>query len=181
MVDYSEVMALAVGSTGKVTAHNLSQFASTASAKPAWDAMLKRNKNMSLLLQQFGDFNPAIKDYDFAMLHLIYHDTYWESERFCIARINPRKFVAKLFASMKSGGVVAVIDHAGGEGETRDVVDKYHRINPDIVKADFLTAGFTLEGESNLLENIQDKHNINVFDASIRGKTDRSVLKFRKP
>ena len=32
-----------------------------------------------------------------------------------------------------------------------------------------------------MLRNKDDDHNLKVFDAKIRGKTDRAVLKFRKP
>jgi predicted methyltransferase len=38
-----------------------------------------------------------------------------------------------------------------------------------------------LEGESDMLRNPADNHSLNVFDDQIRGKTDRFVLKFRKP
>jgi len=49
------------------------------------------------------------------------------------------------------------------------------------VKADFEKAGFKLEGESDLLKNAADDHSLLVFDDKIRGKTDRFILKFRKP
>ena len=32
-----------------------------------------------------------------------------------------------------------------------------------------------------MLRNPADDHSLNVFDAKIRGKTDRFVFKFRKP
>ena len=49
------------------------------------------------------------------------------------------------------------------------------------MKADFLRAGFVLDGESDLLKNPADDHTINVFDEKIRGQTDRFIFKFRKP
>ena len=52
---------------------------------------------------------------------------------------------------------------------------------PAVVKADFEKAGFVLEATSDLLRNPDDDHSKLVFDPSIRGKTDRFVLKFRKP
>ena len=42
-------------------------------------------------------------------------------------------------------------------------------------------AGFILDGESNELANPEDDHTKGVFDPEIRGKTDRYVLRFRKP
>jgi predicted methyltransferase len=61
------------------------------------------------------------------------------------------------------------------------VVEKLHRIDPAVVKADFQRAGFVLEAESDLLKNSADDHSLNVFDENIRGKTDRFIFKFRKP
>ena len=60
-------------------------------------------------------------------------------------------------------------------------MEKVHRIDPAVVKADFLRAGFVLEGESDLLKNPADDHSVNVFDEKVRGKTDRFIFKFRKP
>ena len=42
-------------------------------------------------------------------------------------------------------------------------------------------AGFVFEGESAVLANPADTHDILVFDEKIRGKTDQFVYKFRKP
>ena len=61
------------------------------------------------------------------------------------------------------------------------MVEKLHRIDPAVVKADFLRAGFVLEAESDMLKNPADDRSLNVFDDKIRGKTDRFMFKFRKP
>ena len=66
-------------------------------------------------------------------------------------------------------------------GDTRASVEKLHRIDPAVVKADFQRAGFVLEAKSDMLKNPADDHSLNVFDDKIRGKTDRFVFKFRKP
>jgi predicted methyltransferase len=83
---------------------------------------------------------------------------------------------------MKPGGVIGVIDHvANPGGDTRATVEKLHRIDPDVIKADFQRAGFVLDGTSDLLRNPADDHSLLVFDPNIRGKTDRVVVKFKKP
>ena len=48
-------------------------------------------------------------------------------------------------------------------------------------RADFERAGFVFDGESDLLRNPQDDRSVNVFEPSIRGRTDRFVYRFRKP
>lgn len=121
-------------------------------------------------------------EYDFMIMNLDYHDVYWESAERKIPRMNPDEWLQRLHAAMKPGAVVGIIDHAANPGgDTRAVVDKLHRIDPAVVRADFERAGFVLEGESDMLRNPADDRTTNVFDKSIRGKTDRFVFKFRKP
>lgn len=178
---YSEIIGAAVGSNGSVVAVNPPQFVSSDAAKAKWAGVTSRQPNVSLFQTQLGDYTPDENQYDFAMMHLIYHDLYWESEKFKVARMNPDAFLLRLFTGMKSGGVVAVIDHVGGEGETRAVVEKTHRINPNDVKSDFAKAGFVLEAESSIFINSDDDLEKNVFDPAVRGKTSRFAFRFRKP
>jgi len=82
---------------------------------------------------------------------------------------------------MKPGGIVGVIDHVANPGDTRENVEKFHRIDPATVKADFEKAGFKLAGTSDILRNPADDHSLLVFNPQIRGKTDRFIYKFVKP
>ena len=50
-----------------------------------------------------------------------------------------------------------------------------------IVIAELEGAGFVFGGESNELANPEDDHTKGVFDPEIRGRTDRYVMRFRKP
>ena len=120
--------------------------------------------------------------FDFAMINLNYHDTYWQSDRFHFPRMDPAAFLRTVFQSLKPGGTIAVVDHvANPGGDTRAVVEALHRIDPATIRADFERAGFVFDGESNILRNPQDDHTKLVFDPSIRGHTDRVVYRFRRP
>ena len=119
--------------------------------------------------------------YDFMLINLDYHDVYWESAKYGVKRMEPDQFLKAVFDGMKPGGIVGVIDHVGVPGDTRQTVEKFHRIDPAVVKADFERAGFKLEAESDLLRNPADDHSLLVFDEKIRGKTDRFIYRFRKP
>lgn len=178
---FSEIMGAAVGASGSVVAVNPPPFVSSDAAKAKWAGISARQPGVSLMPSQLADFTPEPNGYDFAMMHLIYHDLYWESEKFKMSRMDPAAFLTKLYAGMKPGGVVAVIDHVGNAGDTRAVVEKTHRIDPVTTKADFEKAGFVLEAESKIFANPDDDLEKNVFDPSIRGKTDRFAMKFRKP
>ncbi len=178
---YSEIMGRAVGPDGSVIAVNPPQFVSSEQSKEKWASVVARQPNVTMVPSQLPDYKPAANSVDFAMLHLIYHDFYWESERFNFDKMDPAVVLANLYAGMKPGGVVAVIDHVGPSGDTRAVVEKTHRIDPATARADFIKAGFVLDGESEMFVNPDDDLAKNVFDPAVRGKTSRFVMRFRKP
>ncbi|OYY75626.1 MAG: methyltransferase [Sphingomonas sp. 28-62-20] len=179
---YTEIMARVVGPKGHVTAYEPVQFMPTDDkGKAVWSSLIARNANVTQTAYPFDAFAAAPASLDFAMLHLVYHDLYWESEKFKVPRTDPAAFLATLYKAMKPGGTVAVIDHVALPGDTRATVEKMHRIDPATVKADFATAGFVLEAESDVLKAAEDDHSKLVFDPAVRGKTDRFVFRFSKP
>lgn len=177
---YSEIMAKAVGPKGKVTAWNPEAFVGEK-AKEKWAGLAARNANLTHFTTAFDGFDAPAKSYDFALFHLVYHDFYWQSEEYKVPRTDPAIMLKKLYAAMKPGGIVGVADHVGGKGDTRETVDKTHRIDPEVVRADFTRAGFKLVSESQHLRVTGDDYSKSVFDPALRGKTDRFVFKFKKP
>jgi predicted methyltransferase len=86
-----------------------------------------------------------------------------------------------IFNSLKPGGLYVVLDHSAEAGSALRDTNKLHRIDADVVKKEVTDAGFEFVGASTLLANSSDARTANVFDPSIRGKTDQFILKFRKP
>lgn len=175
---YAEIMAQVVGPKGSVVAVESQSFIDEK-AKAAIEALTTREPNVTTVPSLAGAL--AANSYDFAMIHLTYHEFYWESEEYHVPRTDPNIVLAGLFRAMKSGGIVSVVDHVGPAGDTRAIVDTLHRIDPEIVKADFAGAGFVLEAESDLLRLPSDDHTKMVFDPAVRGRTDRFAFRFRKP
>jgi len=176
---WAEITARAVGPKGRVTIWQPKQFY----GQKTYDnymALKAKQPNVWLRVSPFEAPDLPGK-YDFMLINLDYHDVYWESAKNGIVRMDPDQWLKVIYDSMKPGAVVGVIDHVANPGDTRETVEKYHRIDPSVVKADFKRAGFVLEAESNMLRNPADDHSLNVFDEKIRGKTDRFVFKFRKP
>jgi predicted methyltransferase len=58
--------------------------------------------------------------------------------------------------------------------------EKLHRIDPAVVKTQVTAAGFTFDGESDVLRNPDDNHILLVFKKEIRGHTDQFAYRFRK-
>lgn len=91
------------------------------------------------------------------------------------------KFDAAVFKMVKPGGVFIVIDHVAKPGTSAADAKTWHRIDPEIVKAQVIAAGFNLESQSSILTNPADLHDAPVFAPTIRGRSDQFVMKFRKP
>lgn len=178
---YADIMARAVGPAGAVIAWEPENFYGEK-AKAGWAELTGRVPNARLMVSPATSFALAPDSLDFVLMHMVYHDWYWQSDEYKFPRLDPAAMLAKVYAATKPGGIVGVVDHvASAGGDTREVVDKLHRIDPATVRADFERAGFVLEAQSELLANPADDHSKLVFDPSIRGKTDRFVYRFRKP
>jgi predicted methyltransferase len=178
---WAEIMAPAVGPKGHVTVWQPTQFLNPERQK-AFDEFAARQGNVSLISSPFEAPKLPAKAFTFAIINLDYHDTYWESSERKIPRMDPNVWLKTLYAAMKPGGIVGVVDHVAlPNADTRATVEKMHRIDPDVIKADFKRAGFQLVASSDMLRNPADDHTLLVFDPKIRGKTDRAVFRFRKP
>jgi predicted methyltransferase len=178
---WAEILAGAVGSKGKVTAFEPAQFYTTPDEQKALAALQARRPGIVLVRYRFEAFAAAPASFDFAMMSLNYHDLYWESAQYKIPHTDPAAFLRTLYAAMRPGGIVGIVDHVGPAGDTRAIVDKLHRIDPTTVKADFKAAGFLVDGESPILANPADNHSKLVFDPAVRGHTDRFLFRFPKP
>ncbi|HEX8193683.1 MAG TPA: methyltransferase domain-containing protein [Allosphingosinicella sp.] len=179
---YADIMARAVGPEGLVVGWNGASFMRRDTIRTALADVRARNPNTAF----YGTPQDALafpaESFDFVMFHLVYHDAYWESAQFGVPRHDPNDVVRAIWNAVKPGGIVAVVDHvAAPGGDTRAVVEAVHRIDPAVVRADFERAGFVLEAQSDMLRNPEDNYTVNVFDAAIRGRTDRFVYRFRKP
>lgn len=90
-------------------------------------------------------------------------------------------FNQAIFHVLKPGGYYVVVDHAAAKGQGLKNTEDLHRIDPATVKAEVEKAGFVLDQESSLLASSADDHTLKVFDPAVKGKTDRFMLRFKKP
>ena len=178
---WAEIMAPAVGPAGSVVVWNPTQFTNDK-RKTEFAEFAAKQPNVAMISSRMETPLLGTNRYDFLIMNLDYHDVYWQNAERNIRRMEPDPWLKALYTAMKPGAVVGVIDHvAAPGGDTRAVVEKLHRIDPAVLRADFERAGFVLEAQSDLLRNPADDHSLLVFDDKIRGKTDRAVFRFRKP
>jgi predicted methyltransferase len=178
---WAEITGRAIGPKGHVTVWQPQQFY-TQKTYDTYQAVQAKEPNVWLRMSPMEAPDLPAGKYDFMLINMDYHDIYWENAKRGIVRMDPDQWLKTIYAAMKPGATVGVIDHvANPNDDTRATVEKYHRIDPNVVKADFKRAGFQLVATSDMLRNPADPHDVLVFDPSIRGKTDRFVFKFRKP
>ena len=176
---WAEITAPVVGPKGRVSIWQPRQFYDQK-AYDQFTAFKAAHPNAWMRVSPFEAPDFPANAYDFMLINLDYHDVYWTSEKRGIPKMDPDAWLKSVYGAIKPGGIVGVIDHVAAPGDTRETVQKLHRIDPATVKADFKRAGFKLEAESKLLANPADDHSLLVFDPTIRGTTDRFLFKFRK-
>ncbi|WP_435418891.1 methyltransferase domain-containing protein [Parerythrobacter aurantius] len=174
---YSALLADLVGPQGMVYAVNPLSF----HRADAWDARLRADGNIRTLVTDARAMQLAPGSVDSIFAHLVFHDLYFESERFKFSRLDVDFMLANWFAAVKPGGTVIIVDHVGPPGDTRQIVNDVHRIDPATVIRDMTRAGFRLVGQSDVLRRSNDDLSKSVFDEQLRGKTDRFIMKFQKP
>lgn len=121
----------------------------------------------------------AMQPADVLWLHLFYHDLHtalMQSKGATAADFN-----RAVFERLKPGGSYVIVDHAAAAGTGTSDTPSLHRIDPASVREEVEAAGFVLDAQSALLANKDDPHSIKVFDASIKGETDRFAYRFLRP
>ena len=164
----SQLLALAVGPTGIVWAQTPNPGA----------ALQKRmadhpQANLVVVARPFDDPVPAeAGNLDLITIVLNYHDiSYLPVDR---AKMNQ-----KLYAALKPGGRLVVIDHSALKGTGISAGKTLHRIDEDVVLTEVKQAGFVLDAEGDFLRNPADKRDESSNQPKV--PTDKFALRFVKP
>ncbi len=172
---YSSWLLSAAVCSGSVDSHNPPDWAASDAAKAGRAAMTAARPNIHLVTSDFTAVPVPAQPYDVIFIGTIYHDTFNETGADAV------KMDKALFAALKPGGMVVVIDHNAPAGSGTADTNTLHRIDKAVVLKNFADAGFTLVSDSTALANTADTRALKVFDPAIRGHTDRMALVFKKP
>jgi len=164
----SQLMALAVGPSGVV-------WAQAPRPGPTLTKRLEEHPQANLIIvtRPFDDPVPQeASKLDLVTLVLNYHDiTYLPVDR---ARMN-----RSLFAALKPGGHLVIVDHSGRSGTGISEGKTLHRIDEAVVLSEVRQAGFVLEAEGDFLRNPADPRTESSNEPKV--PTDKFALRFVKP
>jgi len=169
---YATLLLSAAVCGGSVDSQNPAAWDKDAAARAA---LAQSRPNIHLVESDFDKVPVPATPYDAVFIGTIYHDTY------NIPGANGAAMDRNLYATLKPGGLVIVVDHAAPAGSGVSDTNTLHRIDKQVVLDDFKAAGFDLVADSHALANPADDHTLKVFDPAIRGHTDRFALVFKKP
>ncbi len=169
---YVELLSQRVSSRGKVYAHNSPFVLERFAEKPISERLARPALRNATRLDSKLDDPRLPSDLDAVLIVLFYHDTFWQ-------KVDRARMNAAVFSALKPGGAYGVVDHHAAPGSGQRDVKNLHRVDRKLVEQEILAAGFELEAESDILHHPDDDRTTNVF--KMRGKTDRFVLRFRKP
>lgn len=174
---YTEVLSIAVGPEGRVYAQNNEYVLKLRDGvnEKSMSARLANGRlpNVERRDEGIQKVGLAPGSVDAAITALNLHDL-----------MNSRgpevtgDFLAVVHAFLKPGGIFGVIDHDGDPDEDNK---ELHRIPEEDARRVLEAAGFEIEATGEMLRNPEDDHTKNVFAPGLRGKTDRFVLRLRKP
>jgi predicted methyltransferase len=178
---YSEILSYVVGPEGSVTAHSNEAYAQYVGEEVLTRYAGDRLPNVKMLMAENNELSLTENSFDAIILILTFHDIFYVDANSGWAKIDGPKLLAELFKGVKPGGVVGIVDHYAAAGASRETGNTLHRVDPAIVIEDMEAAGFVADGKSEILRNADDDYAKNMADPTVRGKTDRFVMRFVKP
>ena len=173
----TEMMSAAVGGDGKVYSQNTEQVLRTY-ADGYYDRTMAerlandRLPNVVLYLREYDDLG-LDNEVDVAFLGNLLHDFYYRD-----GEDNAIAFLESIYAALKPGGVLGVMDHVGLEGANNA---RLHRMTPALARDLLEKAGFEIDAESELYASSEDDYTLMVYNDAVYLKTDRFLYRARKP
>jgi predicted methyltransferase len=178
---WSELIARAVGPTGSVTLVNNPGYFYFSKEGLKERFAKGRLKEIKQRVVETGNMDLGTAQYDMIVIFMGYHDLYWVDESNGWPKIDAGAVLDQLNRALKPGGKLLIVDHAAREGTGSSAATSLHRIEEAFAKKDITSHGFAFEKDWPGYRNSADNHSKEVFDPSIRGKTDRFTHLYRKP
>jgi predicted methyltransferase len=177
---YTEILSQVVGERGHVLLVN--NFPYYLYAKDDYTARFAdgRLPNVERSLVESCNLELAPDSLDAALVVMSYHDLYTYDPKDGWPRIDAAHFLEQIRRAVRPGGAFLIVDHAARAGTGKSSAQELHRIDEEFAIRDIESHGFRLEKRWDGLRNPADDRAKPVFDAAIRGHTDRFVHLYRR-
>lgn len=152
---YSSIIGPAVGPGGRVTAVVHPDDLTEPARRAAVSDLIARVPGLSIVADPSAAVRVVPGSLDFVLMDRVYREM-------------PSAFVGELFAALRPGGIVGVVDVAAGPG----------LIDEGVVSSVFWRAGFVFDSESNVLRTASAQSRP---DSDKPAEVERFILRFRKP
>lgn len=177
---YSEILSRVVGPQGHVLLVNNPPYDAYAKKGIAPRLAGGRLANVDYRIVPTTAMDLGTSQLDGALIVMSYHDLYVADPDQGWPAIDASQFIDQVATALKPGAVLLIVDHAARVGSGKADAQGLHRIDEAYARADFESHGFDFVARSDVLRNPDDDHDRNVFDAAIKGRTDRFVHVYRK-
>jgi len=174
---WTRLLSTAVGAQGKVYAFQPDEFVAFRPAYGDEQTAAVSGRANAVALRGPVSAPPFPEPLDTIITVQNMHDLYIGA----MPEGTAAKALAALYAALKPGGTLLVVDHSAVPGAGVAAANAVHRMDLQVAIAALTEAGFTVEAETELYRRPEDPRTANVFDPAIRGQTDQFVLRLRKP
>lgn len=178
---YTEIFSKTIGDSGRVHMQNPPLFDSFSGDAIKARLANDRLPNVEPMRTAFDTLPASDASVDVVTWFLGPHELWYYPEGAEKGILgDPDKAFLEIARVLKPGGHFVSLDHQAVPGSPAETGGTTHRIDKAIVIERAAAAGLKLVEESDLLANANDDYAKNVFDPSVRRKTDRFLLKFAK-
>lgn len=175
---WAELLGKAAGPDGRVLVHNNAAFLGFADKGLRQRLAGGRLANVERHDREARDLGFEADSLDGVFLVHVLHDFWFQDNKW---DVTAAQVLPQLREALKPGGFLLVIDHRAVDGAGTRRAQDLHRIEERVARAHVESYGFEFVKSTDLLDNPADDHTLSVFDAAVRGRTDRFVHLYRMP
>jgi predicted methyltransferase len=178
---YTELVALVVGVSGQVVAHNNPPYLDFAGQELAARFTPGRLVQVERLTVPDDGLQLPPKRFNAVLMIDVYPDIYFADGEADGRRVDGRRLFAEVYRSLRPGGILGIADHATLPGAPPEVAGTPGSVDPARLRRELEAAGFRYEARSDVLLQPEAAGVAPRYPSAQRGREGHVLLRFRKP
>jgi len=175
---YTEILSRSVGASGSVVLHEAPDLMTFVGDGIELRTANNRLPNVRVSLTNFDNLDAEDNSIDMVTWIQGPHELGFAPDGNDLG--DPAGAFEEIVRILKPGGVLLAIDHIAPNNAGLEAGGTTHRVEESVVTEMATAAGLSVLRRSDLLMNPADPLSAHVYDPSIRGKTSRFVVLYRK-